>query len=127
MDFQSESELRRELGRYLKRECTLKDFEDWFIPRSWNFDQNSTPSLKNLVSQTELCLAEFGNGDWNENELRQQLFILTTTYELQCHPFSGEESTDPVPTRTGSGSSAREFHLFDLWPDADRQPAEVSA
>ena len=67
MDFRSEIELRKELARYLEGQCTLKEFEDWFVPRSWNFNQNSNPSLRNLVAQIELSLAEFSNGDWTEN------------------------------------------------------------
>jgi hypothetical protein len=127
MDFQSEFELRQELGRYLKGQCTLKEFEDWFVPRSWDFNQNSNPSLQKLVAQVELSLAEFSNGDWSEKELRQQLGILMTNYEIQCYPFGGELPTETVSTHTSSGSSAREFHLFDLWPDVDRRPAEASA
>ena len=127
MDFQSEFELRQELARYLKGQCTLKDFEDWFVARSWNFSQNSNPSLRKLVSQIELSIAEFSNGDWTENELRQQLRILTTTYEIEYHPFSGEMPVETVSTHTGTGSSAQECHLFDLWPNVDTRPAEVSA
>ncbi len=127
MDFQSELGLRQELGRYLKRQCTLKDFEDWFVPRSWNFDQNSTPSLQKLVAQIELSLAEFSNGDWTEEELRQQFGILLTNYEIEYHPFGGEIAPENVSTHTGTGSSAQECHQFDLWPNVDIRPAEVSA
>ena len=127
MDFQSQFELRQELTRYLKGQCTLKDFEDWFVPRSWNFNQNSNPSLLKLVSQIELSLAEFSNGDWTEKELRQQFSILMTVDEIEYHPFGGEILTENVSTHTGTGSSALEFHLFDLWLNVDIRPAEVSA
>ena len=127
MDFQLEFELRQELARYLNGQYTLKDFEDWFVPRSWNFNQNTNPSLQKLVSQIELSLAEYGNGDWTENQLRQQFSILMTTYEIEYHPFSGEVPVENVSTRTGTGSSAQECHLFDLWPNVDIRPAEVSA
>jgi len=127
MDFQSEIELRQELARYLKGQCTLKDFEDWFVPRSWNIDQNSNPSLHNLVSQIELSLAEFGNGDWTEEELRQEFGILLTNYEFQYYPFGGETLTEKVSIRTGSGTNVLEFHLFALSLNVDIRPVEVSA
>ena len=127
MDFQSEFELRQELTRYLMCQRSLKDFEDWFVPRSWNFSQNATPSLQKLVSQIELAIAEFSNGDWSEVELRQQFGILMTNYEIDYHPFSGETSVENVSIHTGTGSSAQEYHLFDLWPNVDIRPAEVSA
>ena len=127
MDFQSEIELRQELARYLKGQCTLKDFEDWFVPRSWNFSQNSNRSLQTLVSQIELSMAEFSNRDWSEAELRQQFGILMTNYEIDYHPFSGETSVENVSIHTGTGSSVQECHLFDLWPNVDIRPAEVSA
>jgi len=127
MDFQSEFELRQELARYLKGQCTLKDFEDWFVPRSWNFNLNSNPSLQKLVSQIELSIAEFSNGDWTEKELRQQFSILMTNYEIEYRPFGGETLTEPLLTHTGTGSSAQECHLFDLWPNVDIRPVEASA
>ncbi len=127
MDFRSEIELRKELARYLEGQCTLKEFEDWFVPRSWNFNQNSNPSLRNLVAQIELSLAEFSNGDWTENELRQQFGIFMTTCEIEYHPFGGEISAGNVPIHTGTGSSVLEYHLFAQWPNVDIRPAEVSA
>jgi hypothetical protein len=127
MDFQSEIELRRELGRYLKNQCSLKEFEVWFVPRSWNFDQKSNPSLRNLVAQIELSLAEFNNGDWTENELRQQFGIFMTTCEIEYRPFDGEILAGHVSTRTGTGSSVLEYPLFAQWPNVDIRPAAVSA
>jgi len=127
MDFQSEFELRQELARYLKGQCKLKDFEDWFVPRSWDFNRNTNPSLQKLVSQIELAIAEFSNGDWSEVELRQQFGILMTNYEIDYHPFGGEMPVESVSIHTGTGSSAQEYHLFDLWPNVDIRPAEVSA
>lgn len=127
MDFQSEFELRQELARYLKGHCTLQDFEDWFVPRSWNFNQNSNPSLQKLVAQIELSIAEFSNGDWTEKELRREFGIFMTNYEIEYHPFGGEILMENVSTHTGTGSSAPEFHLFDLWSDVDIRPVEVSA
>ena len=126
MDFQSECELRQELGRYLKRHCTLKDFEDWFVPRSWDFNQNTNPSLQKLVSQIELSIAEFSNGDWTENELRQQFANFITTCEVEYNPFRGNTLAENVPTHTGSGSSVLEYRLFAQWPNVDIRPAEVS-
>ena len=127
MDFQSEFELRQELARYLKGQCKLKDFEDWFVPRSWDFNRNTNPSLQKLVSQIELSIAEFSNGDWSEVELRQQFGILMTNYEIDYHPFSGGTSVENVSIHTGTGSSVQECHRFDLWPNVDIRPAEVSA
>ena len=127
MDFQSEFELRQELSRYLKGQCTLKDFEDWFVPRSWNFNQDTNPSLQKLVSQIELSIAEFSNGDWTEKELRQEFGIFMTNYEIYYHPFGGEMPPETFSTHTGTGSSALEYHLFAPWLIVDRRPAEVSA
>jgi hypothetical protein len=127
MDFQSEYELRQELARYLKGQCNLKDFEDWFVPRSWDFSRNTNPSLQKLVSQLELVIAEFSNGDWSEVELRQQFGILMTTYEIDYHPFSGEMPPESVLIHTGTGSSVPECYLFGLWPSVDIRPAGVSA
>ena len=123
MDFVSELEARQQLARYLKGELTLNEFQDWFVPQSWNFHQASDPSLQKFVSGVELALAEFGNGDWSENELRQLLNILRTNYELEYRPVP---STEIITTRTAS-SNVSAFHPIRLSPFFDKEFVAESA
>ena len=79
MDFQSESEIRDQLAAYTKDKITLDEFEDWFVARSWNF-QAATPSLKKIVSEIELLLAEFTSSHLSEASLRKELSRIAGTH-----------------------------------------------
>jgi hypothetical protein len=121
MDFQSELEVRQQLARYFNNECSLREFEDWFVPRSWNFKAATLP-LQKLVSEIELYLAEFSNGDWTVEELKNHLKPLVTHYTLEYR------TDDNIFISTGSSSSnALEFPPIDLQRSFDIQALEASA
>lgn len=120
MDFTSEFEIRQQLARYLKGEHTLNEFQDWFVPRSWNFHEKANPSLQKLVSSIELAIAEFTNGDWSRQELRDVLDLLLKTYEVDYDPLNPERQQS-FSVRTESGSSVLESPLTYSWTPADIQ------
>ncbi len=65
---------RQRLGQYLAGEITLRTFEDWFVPLTWQPEAGTDdPAVANLVSEIELCLAEYSSGHWTEAELREHL------------------------------------------------------
>ena len=125
MEFRSDVEIRQQLANYLNGEITLDEFQHWFVPRSWNFDQDSSGSLRNLVSAIELALAEFSNRDWTKDELRSQLGILLNNYQAEYGPFDAGQNA--LSIRTGAISSALVFRLIDLSPTFDTPRVEVCA
>ena len=48
----------------------LDAFRDWFAPATWNIDAASTQDARELSYEIEHRLAEFTNGDWDEQELK---------------------------------------------------------
>lgn len=70
------------LAKYLAGETSLREFEDWFFPETWDIDQIDNPALVNLVYEIKLCLAEFSNGDWTEAELRSMLRLFLKKTEV---------------------------------------------
>jgi len=75
-------EIRTELAKYLASELTLRAFEDWFVPASWNVHQTGNAGDADLVYTIELHLSEFSRGHWTENELRALLLPLVTDYRV---------------------------------------------
>lgn len=61
------------IARYISREVSLREFQEWFVPRVWNIDSTGDAAAAQLAGRIELFLAEFSNGDWTEEELRQKL------------------------------------------------------
>src|SRR5581483_2526465 len=66
-------EIHEALREYLEGRVPLREFEDWFVSRTWNVRQFDDPSLNDLVYEIELRLAEYTNGHRTEGELRALL------------------------------------------------------
>lgn len=67
-----EAEARQWLRLYLEGGCTLDEFEDWLVVRSWNMHLDSDQSAQDLVGALELALSEFSSGDIGQPELNER-------------------------------------------------------
>jgi hypothetical protein len=54
---------------------TLQQFGEWFVPNVWNIDPKDV-MLNNLVYSVKLRFAEYSNGHWTKEELRERLIDL---------------------------------------------------
>ncbi|MHB8303448.1 MAG: hypothetical protein ACYDC6_11505 [Acidobacteriaceae bacterium] len=79
----AESEIREKLGRFLSKDISLDQFEDWFVQRSWNMHKDSHEAAQKLASAIELRLAEHSSGHLNDHALRDELRPLATVYTMQ--------------------------------------------
>lgn len=75
-------DIREKLSAYLTKEISLHEFGDWFFSETWEVDQPDNFSLISLVYGIKLRLAEFSNGDWTENELRDWLRVFVEKYDV---------------------------------------------
>jgi len=57
------------MNRYLRGDVSLRGFQDWFIREAWNLGPSVDPSLRSVVMDIELRLAEYTNGHLTEPEL----------------------------------------------------------
>ena len=73
-------QIRQWLARYLHKEVSLDQFEDWIVQQSWNMHLDSELSAQNLASAIELRLAEYSSGHLDENQLRSELLPFITSY-----------------------------------------------
>jgi len=71
-------QLRKQLGKVISRDTTVRDFEDWFLPATWDLSEKADPTAFALVADVRLALAEFDRGDLTENELLDKLAKLTS-------------------------------------------------
>jgi hypothetical protein len=78
----AENEVREKLGRYLSKEISLDQFEDWLAQRSWNMHLDSDAPAQRLVSAVELRLAEYSSGHLEESGLRDQLRPFVSSYTV---------------------------------------------
>lgn len=69
----AENQIREQIGRYLRRDLSLDQFEDWIAQQSWNMHRDSSDMAQRLASAVELRLAEFSSGHLEEAALRDEL------------------------------------------------------
>lgn len=74
-----EQQIRGRLTRYLNSESSLQALQDWLAPRVLTLDRKTDPVAADLAFEIELRLAEYSNGDWTQDELRDILRPLVTS------------------------------------------------
>ena len=66
-------QIREQLVKYLASEVSLREFQRWFVPATWDLKATDNASTYKLVSDIGLLLAEYTSGHLSEDELRNDL------------------------------------------------------
>jgi len=77
--------IAEQISLYLRGQIDVEELESWLAAEAWGLEGNS-PS-KRVVSDALLLASEGANGDWTDEDLREQLKAL-----LQTIPTSGAAS-----------------------------------
>ncbi|MBI3048496.1 MAG: hypothetical protein HYY76_09325 [Acidobacteria bacterium] len=90
--------IRRQLSRYLAGQMSFHQFTAWLSPITLATFESGDPQTQDLVAEMELRFAEYSNGDWTEEALRNLLRPLVVTYTSSLAPreeylVSGSAST----------------------------------
>lgn len=72
-------DLQAWLVRYLAHEITLRQFQEWFVPATWNLDRARDAAAESLAGDIELRLDEYSSGHLDEPELRRELAALVSS------------------------------------------------
>ena len=75
-----DQEIREHLVRYLSGELSLRDFNRWFMPATWNIDRSGNDDAERLVGDIGLALAELQAGHATEEQVRVLFARLVHTY-----------------------------------------------
>jgi hypothetical protein len=68
-----DARIREHLADYVSGKTSLWEFDDWFIPATWDVDKSGDQPLIDLTYEIILRLAEYSNGDCSEAELKDLL------------------------------------------------------
>lgn len=63
-------EIRKKLISYLSNEVSLQEFEDWFVPETWEVEKTGNLDAAEWTNEIELKLEEFSKGHRTEDDLR---------------------------------------------------------
>lgn len=96
-------EIKSHLLDYLAGRNTLEEFEDWFVPETWDTEDSEAEPL---AAEVDLRLAEHTSGHLPEDELRREFALLAADPSLNpVLSFSTVRETPPI--RMSSGSSVK--------------------
>lgn len=102
-----DDQIRAWLLRYLAAQVSLEELEAWLSTASWDLDPTVDPVAEGLASRILLRLAEFSNGDLDEDELRADLAPLVQWQPLpQATSFAGATSVVTHPGGLAAGTFA---------------------
>ncbi len=87
-------EISYRLARYVTGEESLAEFRRWLLPLVWNLAEPGNDEVSQLANQVELRLAEFLNGHWTEDDLRE--------FFVRIVPATSGIETDMIPTVSGT-------------------------
>lgn len=74
--------LREHVIAYLVDDISLPDFQDWLVGATWEVEDRGEPQAIEMTYEIKLALAEYGQGDINLRELREQLSDLVATANI---------------------------------------------
>jgi hypothetical protein len=77
-DIPLDEQIRIQLSRLLAGEITLRAFEDWLVPATWDVHLTDNRAAEGLAYRISHRLREYAHGDWSVDELRQLLAPLTS-------------------------------------------------
>ena len=72
MDISLIEQMSAKVVNFLLRQINVSEFHDWFIPATWDIDDESE-EVKRFAHRVQLVLAEFSNGDRTEDEAREAI------------------------------------------------------
>ena len=67
------SQIRARLAGWIDERTSLAEFEDWFVPATWDIHKSDDAEAENLTNEIELSLSEYSGGYSSEEQLRMSL------------------------------------------------------
>lgn len=109
MDTSLMTELQDRLMAYVSGQITLPQFEEWFVPSTWDAQDTDDTRLIQTRNAVDARIAEYTNRDWTEEELRD---LLRPYAETRVIPFSN--TTNSVLDPQSANESAINRVSLDL-------------
>lgn len=66
-------EIRQKISEYLSEALSLRQFQEWFVPATWDIHQAGIQEEVLLTGKVELWLAELTSGHLTEDELKYEM------------------------------------------------------
>jgi hypothetical protein len=90
----SASEIRDQVAKLLFGEISLQEFEDWFVPATWDAHKAGDAEAENLTDEIDMSLSEYTSRQLSPEQLRSGL--AGAVFPLAKNRF-GDPIPSPVP------------------------------
>ena len=100
-------EIRQRLSMWLDGEISRAQFEDWFVPATWDVHKSGDANLEKLVDEIELYLSEYSDGYLSKQQLRDAMVSILSK-------FSSHQVVVFATVSWGSVRSQTAGHLVSL-------------
>jgi len=77
--------------RYLNSKIPIEEFQEWFIPLSWDIEKIADANVRELVCAIDLEIAEFTGGYLSEKDLRYNLFWIMVFWDFRHEMLTDRE------------------------------------
>lgn len=105
--------ISKQASRYLAGQISLNQFEDWFVPATWDNHKSNDSRAESLADDIEMFLSEYRDGVLTREEFRQELEAATRPFAGAVLRF-GEPIDGTVPVPKESLASGKPFMTG--WP-----------
>lgn len=106
-----EHELHAHVVAYVSGRRPLREFQEWFAPAAWALDERESPDDAHLAGAVELLLAEWSNGHWTEDELKEKLSEYAVDVEVLPSPLLQRSTSAVVGRQPGDAT----VHVGQRW------------
>lgn len=80
-------QIRLKLSDWIEGRISLTEFEDWFVPATWNIHQDNDAEAEGLTDLIELSLSEYSGGYLTVHELKERLkesALVAAPFDAKC-------------------------------------------
>jgi hypothetical protein len=93
-------EIRSHLIEYLLGRFSLDQLQEWLAVHTWDVHQTGLRFAQELAYTLQHRIAEYSNGDWSEDELKDLLRPLASVFEVDASGcLISSSSSDEVVLR----------------------------
>jgi|SRR5579863_9010386 len=109
-------EIREKLRELIEGRASLQQFQEWFVPATWDVHRESDPETEALVDEIELNLSEYSGSHLRAEELGRALGELA----IASHPFVSPIESTAVLLRVPQNLVAIETAVAVAVPSSNR-------
>ena len=76
-------QIRSRLADWIDGKISLSEFEDWFVPETWNIHKANDAEAEDVADEIELSLSEYSGGHLTLEQLKESLKELARPFVLR--------------------------------------------